>query len=35
MRDDTSLRFPLWVKVLWVAASAALAYRLGVAAGWF
>ncbi len=35
MREETSLRFPLWVKLLWVAASAGLAYRLAVAAGWF
>ncbi len=34
MRDE-SLRFPLWVKLLWVVASSALAYRLAVAAGWF
>ncbi len=33
MDKDISLRFPLWVKLLWAAASVALFYRLGVASG--
>ncbi|SEG13431.1 hypothetical protein SAMN06264348_102166 [Oceanospirillum linum] len=35
MDKDISPCFPFWVKLLWVIASAALFYRLGVAAGWF
>lgn len=34
MRDQSSFRLPFWVKLLWLVATVALAYRLAIAAGW-